>query len=307
MHQINGREGEAMVEGTEQAHDETKELRRKNRLLRRKVMERTWEVVRLNQAVEQGFNTAVQAMSAFPEISNHARRVAMVVTKLAPRLGLSPSEQHQVEVAASLHDIGKIRLSRALVNKAEDKLKPAEREQLRQHVTEGELILRMVPSLGEAALYVRHHHERYDGKGYPDGLSKKEIPRGARIIAVANAYDKALNPGSRTISPIQALQKVQPGWGTLYDPEVIEALISEATGNVELGQQKKETRIAVHELRPGMVLSRDLMTRQGVLLLARNVPVEHLKVSQILRYHRLQQVMDHLYVYNKGAGKPVSR
>src|SRR5690606_3572118 len=180
---------------SERQNEELKEL---NENLKQKVMERTWEVLRLNQKLERSFMGAVQAMARLGEmhsrfIGSHANRLAMMSKEIATQLGVSGKDLMQIEVAATLHDIGKTLINPLILKKPEHALTDDERMILREHPVQGEAIVRMVPNNEDAAGYVRHHHERFDGKGYPDGRIATEIPLGSRIIAVANAYDKLLN------------------------------------------------------------------------------------------------------------------
>src|SRR5690606_28913394 len=110
-------------------------------------------------------------------------------------------------IAATLHDIGKVQIDPLILRKPEDQLEASERAVLREHPGQGEAIVRMVPHLEDACLFARHHHERFDGNGYPDGLSGAHIPMGARIIAAVNAYDKAVNTRTAlgAVPPSQAI------------------------------------------------------------------------------------------------------
>ncbi|OLC52136.1 MAG: hypothetical protein AUH85_17700 [Chloroflexi bacterium 13_1_40CM_4_68_4] len=120
-------------------------------------------------------------------------RLAAAGRRLAERLGQSETEAERVELAVLLRDIGKIALPEAVLTKR-DPLDPSEREQLRAHVTLGADILAGSESLRDLAWLVRHHHERYDGSGYPNGLRGDEIPLGAQIVGVLDAYNAIVSP-----------------------------------------------------------------------------------------------------------------
>ena len=120
--------------------------------------------------------------------AGHSAAVAIYASDIARRMGLSEHEQELINVCGLVHDIGKIGLQAGLLEKP-GALTLEERRQMEQHSTIGERILRNVDDYSEIAAIVRHHHERVDGNGYPDGLVGDEIPLLARIISVADAYN----------------------------------------------------------------------------------------------------------------------
>ena len=126
--------------------------------------------------------------------AGHSAAVADYARDIAARMGLSPREQEVAHLAGLVHDIGKVGLPVGLLEKR-GPLSLSERRQMEQHVVIGERILARVEDYSEIAAIVRHHHERVDGNGYPDGLRGDEIPLLARIIAVADAYDAMTSTG----------------------------------------------------------------------------------------------------------------
>jgi putative nucleotidyltransferase with HDIG domain len=120
--------------------------------------------------------------------AGHSAAVALYARDIANRMGLDDAEQHLAHLCGLVHDIGKVGLPAGLLEKA-GPLTLEERRQMQEHSAIGERILRNVDSYSEIASVVRHHHERVDGRGYPDGLAAEEIPLLSRIIAVADAYD----------------------------------------------------------------------------------------------------------------------
>lgn len=130
---------------------------------------------------------AAELESRDPYTHGHSRRVAHHATMIALRLGLAPGEIVTVRAAAALHDVGKINTPRAVLNKP-GPLTRAEFGLIMRHARDGAEI---ASALGDPELtaMVRHHHERLDGSGYPDGLTGSEIPLGARIVAVADTFD----------------------------------------------------------------------------------------------------------------------
>ena len=123
----------------------------------------------------------------------HSTRLAEWTIRVAAKLGIPEKEFYQLEVAALLHDIGKIGIPDSILKKS-GKLTDEERAALmNKHPEYSWSILRLFPGLEMASLYALHHHERYDGKGYPGGLKGDQIPIGARIVSVVDAYDAMIS------------------------------------------------------------------------------------------------------------------
>lgn len=288
------------------------ELRNLNENLKQKVMERTWEVMRLNQTLEQSFVSVVQAMARMAEmhsnvVGSHAKRVAQLAKQVARQLGLSSREQLQVEIGAMLHDIGKLRIDAAILQKPEPLLEAAERRILRAHPAQGEAIVRLVPHFEDAALFVRHHHERCDGTGYPDGLQGNQIPLGARIIAVADAYDNALNARTTfaTMTPAEALGTVQQR-DAHFDGRVLAALAEVVRALNGSAEHAAEIEVDLKDLRPGMVLARDLVSSRGVVLLKRHSMVLHDQITHLQEQHTTDPITDGIAVYRRWPPHPAA-
>src|SRR5690606_39268121 len=226
-HYLLVQDNRRLQELTQQQNDRLRDL---NENLKQRVLERTWEVHRLNEQLEASFLGAVQAMARLGEVhsqdvGSHSKRVALLARRIAQRFQFEGRDLMQVEVAATLHDIGKTMIRPSILKKSREELTAEEERVYREHPIHGESILRMVPNNDDAALYVRHHHERFDGLGYPDGFSGEAIPLGARIIAVADAFDKHMNHSvTATAISAVALRKVEEGAGAAFDPSVVSTL-----------------------------------------------------------------------------------
>lgn len=271
------------------------ELRELNAGLEQKVAERTEE---LNKAIKYvksaharlktGFLATVQAFSGLTEmrgknLSGHAHRVAQHARSLARKLGLSDVEQQMVLFAALLHDIGKIGLSDEILDKPIGTLTPEQRGELMRHPERGQQALMQIEQLKDAALLIRHHHEHYDGSGYPDHLTGLAIPMGARILAAANEYDGLISGTmvQQPMKPKEALAYLVENRGKRYDPAVIDQYTE------LLGEQLKhvidELPVRPGSLKPGMVLSRDLIHRDGYMLLAKGYVIDASVINQLVK------------------------
>lgn len=155
----------------------------------------------------------------------HSELVAKNSEGIARVLGLSQAEIDIIVRAAYLHDIGKIGMANDILFKP-GPLSSDERDMATQHAVIGSELLKKFPAFDVGALYVRHHHERWDGTGYPDGLRGTQIPLGARIITVADAFQAMTEdrPYRRALSSEVALQEIYKNAGLQFDPEVMRAL-----------------------------------------------------------------------------------
>ena len=143
------------------------------------------------------------------------------------------ADLYQLEVADLLHDIGKIGIPDAILKK-EGKLTDEERMLMNQHPEYSWSILRLFPGLDKASLYALHHHESYDGRGYPGGLKGEEIPIGSRIVSVIDAYDAMISNRCyrKGLAHEEAVRRLFSAGGTQFDPFVVQAFIEIAEREV---------------------------------------------------------------------------
>jgi len=208
------------------------ENRQLNQWLKEEVSTRTAELQRARTKLERlaiaTLEALVNALEAKdPYMRGHSARVADLSATVAHQLGIAEEDVEQVRVAGRLHDIGKIGTRESVLNK-QGALTPEEFEHVKQHVVIGSQILAPLSHLGDIIPAVRHHHERWDGTGYPDGLRGEEIPIGARIIGAAEVFD-ALSTSrayQEKMSPEKAVERAADLSGTVLDPKVYEALAS---------------------------------------------------------------------------------
>lgn len=156
----------------------------------------------------------------------HSTRLAEWAVRVGEHFGMIDSELRDLETGAILHDIGKVGVSDAILNKP-GKLDPEERKQVERHSEYGWAILRIIPTFERTSLLVLHHHERIDGKGYPAGLSGEDIPVGARIICVIDSFDAMISDRSyRKGLPVEeAVRRLRADSGTQFDREVVEQFL----------------------------------------------------------------------------------
>ncbi len=162
-----------------------------------------------------------------PYTAGHSQRVAELAEKIAKAMGLPADEVRTVRAAARVHDLGKIAIDAGVLNKP-GRLSDEEWDLMRRHPLLGAEIISRFPEFARGADYVRYHHERWDGKGYPFGLRGEEIPLGARIIAVADSYDAMATdrPYRKRLTQDVIMQEFRRGAGVQWDPQVVEAFLN---------------------------------------------------------------------------------
>jgi HD-GYP domain-containing protein (c-di-GMP phosphodiesterase class II) len=162
----------------------------------------------------------------------HSREVVDLTLSVVDQLGLSAQERRDAEFAALLHDVGKVRVPKEIINKP-GPLTPEERKVMEKHTVDGErLLLRVGGLLGEIGRVVRSCHERYDGRGYPDGLAGENIPLLARIVSCCDAYNAMTSDRSyrKALPQETAIAELRGGSGAQFDPQVVDALIAALGG-----------------------------------------------------------------------------
>ncbi len=178
---------------------------------------------RLRESNERAETATVRALASAVDArdeatQDHSRNVARYAAMLARAIGLEEGTVLHIEYAGLLHDVGKIGIPDELLHKV-GRFTQAEQELMQSHAVLGEEILQSI-AMRDILPWVRHHHERWDGSGYPDGLAGDEIPLGARILALANAYDSVRSDRAHRggLSRSAALQEIDLGMGSAFDP-----------------------------------------------------------------------------------------
>jgi len=181
--------------------------------------------------IEKSYFNTMKALAAAVEEKDrytrgHSERVKTYAVELAKRLGLPNETISTIEHACVLHDIGKIGIPDVIIQKDCD-LTEEEYRQIKQHPAKGERIIRVIPFLESALPIVRHHHERFDGTGYPDGMRGKDIELGARIVAIADTYDAMTTerPYRGPLPKDNAVAVLKEQTGKQFDPELVDIFV----------------------------------------------------------------------------------
>ena len=214
---------------------EKRKLRLENRYyqqnLETEVRARTRELVDRNQQLQTLFLNLIRTLALTleakdPYTQGHSARVAEIAIRIAKQLDLNQTEIDDIELAGQLHDIGKLGVREAVLGKP-DRLTDDEYEHVKSHPALGERILKPIGELHHILGYIRHHHERFTGGGYPDGLSGDSIPLGARILTVSDAYDAMISsrPYREARSQEYALKEILSQKGRQFDPHVVDTFL----------------------------------------------------------------------------------
>ncbi|MFO8057337.1 MAG: response regulator [bacterium] len=189
------------------------------------------ENARLFENLQLTFRQTIQGLVGTLEAkdkytSGHSRRVTELAVKIAHQLGLAPREVERIEWAGLLHDIGKIGIRLEALNKPE-KITEQEHEMFKDHTVMGKQILESIHFLREIVPLVYHHHEWYDGSGYPEGIAGEDIPLGARILAVADSYDAMTSdrPYRKAMSRDESIKELKKFAGSQFDPRLVDIFI----------------------------------------------------------------------------------
>ena len=282
-------EKKRLEELTVQQNDELKEL---NNSLEQKVLLRTKELKNAhdllfgaNEKLRNSFITSIKVFSNVIEMRSgklvgHSRQVADLARKIAQKLNLNSRETQDIFVAGLLADIGKIGFTDELINTPMTQLTSEQLGVFHKHTLRAEQLLMPLDDLLVAAKIIRSRHERFDGRGFPEGLQGDQIPLGARILAVASDFHQLqigmLSPKRLFADEAKAL--ILKGRGNRYDPMVIEAFNRVFDVNdVEHPMQF----IEVKNITPGMVLAADLISKEGLMLLSADHVLEQNVIDKL--------------------------
>ncbi|MGV8822898.1 HD domain-containing phosphohydrolase [Methylibium petroleiphilum] len=297
----------ALEQLTQQQNDELKTL---NSSLEIRVALRTEELAAANQRLKRNYLTSIKAFTALIELRGsaqvgHARQVADLTRRIAQAMTLDADTAHDLPIAALLHDIGHIGLSDAVLARPVNRLDSDELRRYRLHPVLGEQALLASDDMQGVAPLIRAHHERWDGQGFPDGLRGAAIPLGARILAVADAFED-LRSGridGHVLSPLDARRTVLAARGSQFDPSVVDAF----AGLFPAAPPKPAVttlRLRTADLRAGQTLAQDFVSLEGVLLLSAGQRLNDDLIGRICAFERKHGLALTLGVHaSQGAGR----
>ena len=232
----------------------------------RRAYQTSWRLQQANRDLLTALVKAIETRD--PYTSGHSRRVQMLASRIVRGLGLSERRIEAIEQAALLHDVGKIDAVYSEILKKPSQLSPEERQVIESHVTKGVELLTSLSSFPKEVIEaVRHHHEREDGKGYPDGLVSRQIPLGAKVIMICDSIDAMLSDRPyRKALPLEAVrEQLEIFSGKQFDASLVELVVNSTILEDHRAEVAKEVAAheadesAAYEYGPGLPLNESQM------------------------------------------------
>ena len=257
-----------------------------------RVEERTAEVQAAHARMKRNYMNSIKAFANLIELRGgqgvgHGRRVADMARSLARTMKCDEDQAQRIFIAGLLHDIGLIGMPDSAQTKPVASLDGEMQAIYRRHASLGSQSLIGMDDMQPIAALIRSHHERYDGKGFPESLVGEEIELGARILAVADQYDELASGafGSPALTAVSARAVMERGRGTQFDPLVLDAMqrLAKAAG---MRRDVPPSPIGWAWIEPGMELAKDLRSNEGALLLAADQTLDAELVERIRNYAR---------------------
>ncbi len=291
------KENKRLLELTKKQNLELKDL---NANLEDKVEEQTKELRGmydklkiLHDNINKSFMNTVMVLSNIISMKKGAvalgfKNTSKLAVAFAKELNISEKDKIELKIAALLHDIGLIGINDNLLNKAFDNMVSLERIEYKKHPIIGQAMLDSIENMRNVSVIVRHHHERWDGEGYPDNLAGEQIPIPSRIISIASDYEALING---TLMPSKFTNKearhfIVENSGKRYEPKIVAVFVQILPVMEKKIEEKPEFRISSSELKAGMVLSKDILTGKGLLLIHEGVTVNETHIKSIIHFEK---------------------
>jgi cyclic di-GMP phosphodiesterase len=229
-------------------------------------------------------------------LGDHSLRVARLAMNLARRHPqVADDAMPMVEAAGLLHDIGIVGLPNTVLTKKKIEMTGDERRDYQAHPVQGEVILKEVDFLHPVALLVRAHHEQYNGRGFPDGLRREEIPLIARVISAADAYDHMVYQRNLPLGAIP--ENLQQQRGYQLDPRLVDLLIEYNAEHMMEEAGKDFLDVALDELTEGMMLARNIRRKNGALLMPVMTELTLHGIEKLNTYRELANISKKISVF----------
>lgn len=240
-------------------------------------------------------------------VGGHSKRVSKMANALAVKMGIQGADAELIETAALLHNIGLIGLPRDLVDKDESQMNEHELALFRQNPILSQELISSIDTLRQVGVIIRSHMEKYDGKGYPDGLRKGEIHIGSGIIAICKCYDNMRHRQEPGLPIREIIQHVKDRTGSDFDPEVADVFLdflntwgdgSFNTGidGSSLTGAEQNLIVSLSTLRPGMTLAKDMISNRGRLLVSKGTVLTNVLIEKILKFNQIEAIIGGVHI-----------
>ena len=293
-------------------HQQNDELREWNNNLKARVMQQTTILRQKNEELgltlrqtKESYESMIIALAGTVKLGgkdlfHHASNVAELSLAAAREQGIAADARETIRIASLLHDVGKLGVSDRILRIPSERLNQHDFHEYSMHSVRGQMVLDVIEYLRPAGVLIRHHHERFDGRGFPDRLAATAIPLGSRIISYADFIDNAVS-GRSGVTVEVALEQAAKLCGSRLDPNLQKAF-DRITAAFYAGEAEKvteavtEEEIAPNDLLNGMILSRNIYSGSGVLLLKKGTALDKFKCVAIKRFYELDPVEHGVFI-----------
>lgn len=291
---------------------QNEELQKWNTELEAYVQQQTIDLSKRNKELEQlavkqkkTFHAMITAFLKIMELRDnllycHSLQVAALVEGMGKFMKLKEESLELLVVAAQLHDIGSLKSPD--MSLAKD-MSPEEKQEYIVHPIRGQSVLAVIDDLKQVGLWIRNHHEWYNGQGFPDRLEGDAIPLGARVIAVADTFDWMMcREGHARAAVAAMLEKIRPLFGTRLDPRMFDALVASASSTYTAEAQKAQDimiELPLERLSEGMVIARDIRSGSGLLLVGKGVALSTRALESLRRYHAVDPLREKIAILTR--------
>jgi response regulator RpfG family c-di-GMP phosphodiesterase len=266
------------------------------------------ELKKLNEKLKRNVSEILTSLSSLIELRNrsmhnHANNVAVLSTAMARTMGLPEPEIEMISIASLLHDIGMIGDPDIVLIKHVEEFSSDEMAEYVKHPVRGQAAIDCIEDFRGQGILIRHHHEWYNGRGFPDGLKGDNIPIGARIIAIADRFDRILHREMRSMDG--ALAEIKASLNNQFDASLftlLEKAALEFFHSIVSDTDLIELELKTGDLTPGMLISRDVITGTGLLLLRKGTALNDKNIESLKRAAYLDPSKSGIFVTTtKGA------
>ncbi len=288
---------------------QNEELQDWNNNLKKRVLAQTANIKKkiesegiFQQRFKKSFKKSLSTFLNLLELRNdgarrHGELVAEIALWFADDLGLPDELKEQIEIAGQIHDIGKVAFSDAVAGKNYEDLNVNGLIEYENHPARGQAALTDVETLKDVGVIIRHHHENFDGSGFPDCLHGEGIPIGARIITLADFIARTIKKSRHPKAAATLMQRLRNSFGNQFDPALLPSFEKHAEDiltALEAAAEKnlKEMELYPEDLKKGMVVLRDVYSGSGLLLLGKDTNLTESRINGLLRYYDIDPPTD---------------
>lgn len=281
-------------------------LQELNENLEQKVAEQTAKISKQHEDLSKSFMETIKAFSTIvetrlKEVGSHSQRVALLSRKMLEGFDLNEKEFQDIVVAAILHDIGKISIPDHLLCKSENNYSQSDIKEIQKHPILGQSCLVLINDFEEIATIIRHHHENFDGTGYPDRIRQKRIPLGSRIIRIVDSFDRhAFVRGYPTNERLKiAAAHLVQFTESKFDPDLVKKFIDlDLSKHLQLrGSLTDITVIQPSALDAGMIIAEDVYTNTGMFLVPKGAKLSAGMIRRITKIDSLDHIKTGIKIF----------